>query len=131
MHPVVRRSPLKTRAALSGGPTEALRPHYKMKYGEVTVQYVNVRCTYPYDCKYYQFPVVFHITHVGDVCQIREVMLRKDGLINAVSYLPVESTTLCYVSTVTASCCSACAGRATPSATELTNARSRRLQRGR
>jgi hypothetical protein len=41
-HPIVQHSPLKTRDALYGGRTEAMRLHYKIREGEETTQYVDV-----------------------------------------------------------------------------------------
>jgi hypothetical protein len=40
--PIVQYSPLKTRDALYGGRTEAMRLHYKIQEGEETIQYVDV-----------------------------------------------------------------------------------------
>ena len=49
-NPIVEKSPLKTRDALYGGRTEAMRLHHKARDDE-TVQYVDVISLYPYICK--------------------------------------------------------------------------------
>ena len=56
-HPVVGHSPIKTREALYGGRTEAMRLHYKVREGEGTIHYVDVMSLYTYVCKYFKFPV--------------------------------------------------------------------------
>ena len=53
-HPIVEKSPLKTRDALYGGRTEAMRLHHKAREDE-TVQYVDVISLYPYICKYFKY----------------------------------------------------------------------------
>jgi len=52
------RLPLKTRDALYGGRTEAMRLHYRVRDGEETIQYVDVMSLYPWVCKYFKFPSV-------------------------------------------------------------------------
>jgi len=42
---------------------------------------VDVKILYPYVCKYFNFPVGHPVIHVGEACQEREDMLRKEGLI--------------------------------------------------
>jgi hypothetical protein len=44
--PIVENSPLKSRDALYGGRTEAMRFHYKIREGEETIQYVDVISLY-------------------------------------------------------------------------------------
>jgi len=44
--PVVRQTPLRTRDALYGGRTEAMRLHHKVRENE-TIQYVDVMSLYP------------------------------------------------------------------------------------
>ena len=48
-HPIVRYSPLKTKDALYGGRTEAMRLHYKIGENE-TIEYCDVIGQYPYIC---------------------------------------------------------------------------------
>jgi len=55
--PAVHHSPLRTRDALYGGRTEALRLHYKARENE-TIQYVDVMSLYLYICKYLKLPYV-------------------------------------------------------------------------
>jgi hypothetical protein len=56
-HPLVESGPLRTRDALYGGLTEAMRLHYRVKDGgEETVQNVDVMSLYPWVCKYFKFP---------------------------------------------------------------------------
>jgi hypothetical protein len=49
--------PLRTRDALYGGRTEAMRLHYKVKEGEETIEYVDIMSLYPWVCKYFKFPI--------------------------------------------------------------------------
>jgi len=67
-HPVVRKTPLRTRDALYGGRTEAMRLQYKVRENK-TIQYVDVMSLYPYTCKYFKFPVGNPTVHVGDECK--------------------------------------------------------------
>jgi len=79
MHPVIEHEPLKTRDALYGGRTEAMRIYYKIREGE-SIQYCDIVSLYPYICKYFKFPVEHLVLHVGDAHQDKEAMLRKEGL---------------------------------------------------
>jgi hypothetical protein len=79
-HPVVRHSPLKTRDALYGGRTEAMRLHYYIGEGE-TIEYCDVISLYPYICKYFKFPICHPVIHVGQVCKDAGSCLRMNGLI--------------------------------------------------
>jgi len=63
--PAVQQSPLRTRDALYGCRSEAMRLHYKAR-GNETVQYAEVMNLYPYIRKYFKFPVGHPIIHVGD-----------------------------------------------------------------
>ena len=78
--PIVEQSPMKTRDALHGGRTEAMRLHHKAREDE-TIQYVDVISLYPYICKYFKFPIGHPVIHVGDACRDKEAMLQKQGLI--------------------------------------------------
>ena len=80
-HPLVQHAHLKTRDALYGGRTEAMRLHCKIREGEETIQYVDVMSLYPYICKYAKFPVRHPVVHAGDACRDAEAMLQKKGLI--------------------------------------------------
>ena len=80
-HRVVRHITLNTRDALYGGRTESMRLYYKLREGEDTLQYVEVKSLYPYVCKYLKFPVGHTAIHVGEACPDRKVMLRKEGFI--------------------------------------------------
>jgi len=80
-HPLVQKAPLKTRDALYGGRTEAMRLHSKIREGEETIQYVDVMSLYPYICKYGKFPVGHPVIHAGDACSDKEAILWKEGLI--------------------------------------------------
>jgi hypothetical protein len=77
---------LNTNDALYGGPSEAMRLHYKIAEGE-TIQYVDVMSLYPYICKYFKFPIGHPVIHVGDDCLDMQAMLQKDGLMKC-SILP-------------------------------------------
>ena len=79
LHHFVQHSPLNTRDALYGSPTEAMRLHHKARDGQ-TIQYVDVMSLYPYVCKYFNFPIGHPVIHVGDACQDMQAMLLKDGL---------------------------------------------------
>jgi len=57
--------PLRTRDALYGGRTEAMRLHYNVKEGKETIQYVDVMSLYSWVCKYIKFPVGPSTIHVG------------------------------------------------------------------
>jgi hypothetical protein len=41
-HPIIRHSPLKTRDALYGGRTEAMRLHYEIDERKETIEYCDV-----------------------------------------------------------------------------------------
>ena len=71
--------PLRTRDALYGGCTEAMRQHYQVKEGEETIQYVDVMSTYPWVCKYLKFLVGHPTIHL--VCGDIPTMLAKEGLV--------------------------------------------------
>jgi G:T-mismatch repair DNA endonuclease (very short patch repair protein) len=79
-HPIVRHSPLKTRDALYGGQTEAMRLHYKIGENE-TIDYCDVNSLYPYICKYFKFPIGHPIIYVGETCNNVEASLHIYGLI--------------------------------------------------
>ena len=36
---------------------------------------------YPYICKYFKFPIVHPVIHVGDACKDKDACLQMDGLI--------------------------------------------------
>ena len=76
----MEKSPLKTRDALYGGRTEAMRLHHKASDDE-TVQYVDVISLYLYFCKYFKFPICHPVIHVGDACLDKYVMPQKEGLV--------------------------------------------------
>jgi hypothetical protein len=76
---VEEKPPLRTRDALYGGRTEAMRLHYKVKEGKETMQYVDVMSLYPWMCKYFKFPVG-HPTIRLD-CEDIPTMLAKEVLI--------------------------------------------------
>ena len=69
--------PLKTRVALYGGGTGAMRLHCNIHEGEETIQYVDVMSLYPYVCKCGKFPVGHPVNNAGDACQDTEAMLQK------------------------------------------------------
>jgi hypothetical protein len=77
-HPIVQHSPLKTRDAVYGGRTEAMRLHYKIRQGEETIQYVDVISLYPSVCKYFKFSIGHPTIHVGDACRDIHAMLQKE-----------------------------------------------------
>ena len=54
MHSLVLHIPLRTRDAVYGGRTEAMRLHYKAR-GNETIQYVDVMSLYSYICKNFKF----------------------------------------------------------------------------
>jgi G:T-mismatch repair DNA endonuclease (very short patch repair protein) len=74
-HPSVAQSPLKTRDALYGGRTEAMRLHYEAR--EVETDIISV---YPYINKYFKYPIGYPIIHLGDACRDVDAMLRMEGL---------------------------------------------------
>jgi len=57
-HPVVGHSPLNKQDALYGGRTDAMRLHYKVREGEETLQYVDVKSLYPTCVNISNFPWV-------------------------------------------------------------------------
>jgi hypothetical protein len=87
-HPIVQHTPLKTRDALYGGRTAAMRLHYKIREGEETIQYVDVNSLYPYVCKYFKFPVGHPTLHAGDACRDIDAMLKKEGLVKCLVLPP-------------------------------------------
>jgi G:T-mismatch repair DNA endonuclease (very short patch repair protein) len=71
--------PLRTRAALYGGRTEAMRLNYRVNDGEETIQYVDIMSLYPWVCKYFKFPVGHPTIHLD--CGNFPTMLAKEGLV--------------------------------------------------
>ena len=63
----VQQSPLRNRDALYGGRNEDMRLHDKARENE-TIQYADVMSLYTYIRKYFRFPVIHPIIHVGDAC---------------------------------------------------------------
>jgi hypothetical protein len=63
-----------------------MRLHYKAREGE-TIQYCDEMSLYPYIYKYFNFPVVHPVIHVGDACKVMDAMLQMDGLMKC-SILP-------------------------------------------
>ena len=57
-----------------------MRLHYKARKNEA-IQYVDVTSLYPDICKYFKFPVVRLIIHVGHACKDKEAWRRVYGLI--------------------------------------------------
>jgi hypothetical protein len=89
-HPLVQQPPLKTRDALYGGGTKAMRLHCKIHEEKETIQYVDVMSLYPYICKYGNFPVGHPVIHTADACQDTEAMLQKEGLIKCTVLPPTR-----------------------------------------
>jgi len=81
-HLIVRHAPLNTHDALYGGRTEAMRL-YKIREGEETIQYCDIMSLYPYNCKYFKFPIGHPIIHVGDTCADIEACLKMEGLMKS------------------------------------------------
>jgi hypothetical protein len=86
-HPVLRHSPLKTHIGLYGGRTEAMYLHYKISENE-TIEYCDVMSLYPYICKYFKFPVVHPIIHVGKTCKDVGACLKMNGLMKCTIVAP-------------------------------------------
>jgi len=74
-HHIISQIPLCARDSLYGGRTEAMRLHYKVQEDEA-IQYVDVTILYPYICKYFKFPFVHPLIHVGNVYIDKEACLR-------------------------------------------------------
>ena len=87
IHPIVQHSPLKTRDALYGGRTEAMRLHHKIEEKE-TIQYFDVMSLYSYICKYYKFPIGHPVIHVGDTCKNMQACLQMEGPIKCTFFPP-------------------------------------------
>lgn len=69
---------LRTRDALYGWRTEAMRLHYRVKKDEETIQYVDVMNLFPSECKYLNLPVGHTKIHVD--CEDIKTTLAK-GLV--------------------------------------------------
>ena len=80
-NPLVAVGPLRTRDALYGGRTEAMRLNYKVRRGEKTIQYTDIMNLYPYICKHYKFPVGHPIILITDECTDIDSTLCKEGII--------------------------------------------------
>jgi hypothetical protein len=78
--------PLRTRDALYGESTEAMRLHYRVKDGEETIQYVDVMKVYPWVPKYFKFPVGYPTIHLD--CGEIPTMLAKEGLVRCTVLSP-------------------------------------------
>ena len=78
--------PLRTRDALYGGRTEAMRRYYRVKEGEETIEYVDVMSLYPWVCKYFKFPVGHPTIHLD--CGEVQAMLAKQGLVRCMVLPP-------------------------------------------
>jgi hypothetical protein len=109
-HPVDQHSPLKTRIALYGDRTEAMRLHYKVGKGE-SIQYVDVMSLYPFICKYFKFPVCHPVLHVGEACRDVDTMLQEEGFMKCILH-PGPYINLCYRSDLIVSCYFVCVRRA-------------------
>ena len=81
LHPLVQVGPLRTRDALYGGRTEALKLHYKVNPEEETIQYTDIMSLYPYICKYFKFPVGHPTILNADECRDINAILAKEGII--------------------------------------------------
>ena len=86
-HPVVEQTPLKTRDAMYGSRTEAVRLHHEAREDE-TIQCVDVISLYPYIYKYFKFPIGHPVIHVGDTCKDKEAALQKEGLVKCLVLTP-------------------------------------------
>jgi hypothetical protein len=84
--------PQRTRDALYGGRTEAMRRHYRVKEGEETMHYVDVTSLYPWVCKYFKFSVGHPTIHLD--CEEIPAMLAKEGLVRC-TVLPLRG--LCHL----------------------------------
>ena len=87
-HPIVDQTPLKTRDALYGCRTEAMRLHHEAREDEEPIQYVDVISLYPYICKYFKFPIGHPVIHVGETCEDKEAALQKEGLVKCLVLPP-------------------------------------------
>ena len=110
-HSIVQHSPLRTRDALYGGRTEAMRLHYKICEHE-TVQYCDVISVYPFICKYFKFPIGHPIIHIGEICKNVDACLKMEGLMKCTVVPPKNSIVRSSLTDKTRSFYSACAGRA-------------------
>ena len=81
LHPLVQVGPLRTRDALYGGRTEALKLHYKVNPEEERIEYTDVMSLYPYICKYFKFPVGHPTILNSDECRDVNSILAKEGII--------------------------------------------------
>jgi hypothetical protein len=70
--------PPRTRDALYGGRTGAMRLHYKLKEDEETIQYVDEMSLYSWVCKYFKFPFGHPTIHVD--CEDLLPCSEKDSL---------------------------------------------------
>ena len=86
-HPAVAVEPLKTRNALYGGRTEAMRLHHKINDNE-TIEYCDVMSLYPFICKTFKFPVGHPAIHVAP--QDAASILFKEGILKC-KILPPSS----------------------------------------
>ena len=89
-HPIVRHSPQYTRDALYGGRTVAMHLHYRIEEDAETIQYCNVRTLYPYNCKYFKFPIGHPIIHVGAICKSIDTCLQMEGLMKCTVVPPID-----------------------------------------
>jgi hypothetical protein len=85
-HPIVRHNPLSTRDVLYGGRPEAMRLHHKIEENEETIQYCDVMSLYPFNYKYFKFPIGHPVIHVGDTCKNTDACLQMEGLIKYCRY---------------------------------------------
>ena len=67
---------------------------------------------YPYICKYFKFPIDHPIVHVGDTCKNVDACLKMDEVIRCTVVPPKSSITRSFLTDLTRSFYSACAGRA-------------------
>jgi G:T-mismatch repair DNA endonuclease (very short patch repair protein) len=78
--------PLRTRDALYGERTEAMRLHHRIRVGEETLRYVDVWSLYPWICKYIKFPVGHPTIHLD--CDDIPAALAKEGLVRCTAFPP-------------------------------------------
>ena len=102
--------PLRTRDALYGGPTEAMRLHYRVKEGEETTQFIDGMSLYPWVCKCLKFHVSHPTIHLdcGDV----QAILAKEGIVRCMVLPPRDLYHPVYHTGATAAYYSVCVERA-------------------
>jgi hypothetical protein len=67
-----------------------MRPHYKIRGKEKSVQYYDVMSLYPYICKYFKFSIGHPVINISDACADKEACLKMNALMKCTIVSPKD-----------------------------------------